>query len=119
MAQRGVVLDTLHRIIEMPWPNENSYLLIQLATPKRAIGQVHATNVTEVENIPIVRDFPDVFPEDLPGLPPDRDVQFSIELKLGTAPISRRAYRMAPKEQAELKTQLQELLQKGFIQPSL
>ncbi|XP_021305542.1 uncharacterized protein LOC110431152, partial [Sorghum bicolor] len=58
----------------------------------------------------VVRDFPDVFPEDLPGLPPDRDVQFSIELKPGTAPISRRAYRMAPKELAELKTQLQELL---------
>jgi len=99
-------------------PNENSYLLIQLATPKWAIEQVHATNVTEVKNIPVVRDFLDVFPEDLPGLPPDRDVQFSIELKPGTALISRRAYRMAPKELAELKTQLQELLQKGFIQPS-
>jgi len=118
MAQRGVVLDTLHQTIKIPLPNENSYLLIQLATPKRAIGQVHATNVTAVENIPVVRDFPDVFPEDLPGLPPDRDIQFSIELKPGTTPISRRAYRMAPKELAELKTQLQELLQKGFIQPS-
>jgi len=59
-----------------------------------------------------------VFAKDLPGLPPDRDVQFSIELKPGTAPISRRAYRTAPKELAELKTQLQELLEKGFIQPS-
>jgi len=118
MAQRGVVLDTLHRTIKMPLPKENSYLLIQLATPKRAIEQVHATNVTAVENIPVVQDFPDVFPEDLPGLPPDQDVQFSIELKPGTAPISRRAYRMALTELAELKTQLQELLQKGFIQPS-
>jgi len=99
-------------------PNENSYLLIQLATPKWAIEQVHATTVTKVENIPVVREFPDVFPEDLPGLPPDRNVQFSIELNPGTTPISRRAYRMAPKELAELKTQLQELLQKGFIQPS-
>ena len=119
MAQRGVVLDTLHRTIKIPLPNENSYLLIQLAIPKRAIEQVHATTVTEVENITVVQDFPDVFPEDLPGLPPDRDVQFSIELKPGTTPISQRAYRMAPKELAELKTQLQELLQKGFIQPSL
>jgi len=59
--------------------------------------------VKEVENIPIVQEFPDVFPEDLPGLPPDRDVQFSIELKLWTAPNSRRAYRMAPKELDELK----------------
>jgi hypothetical protein len=59
-----------------------------------------------------------VFPDDLSGLPPDRDVEFVIELKPGTAPISRRAYRMPPKELAELKTQLQELLDKGFIQPS-
>ena len=82
-------------------PNENSYLLIQLATPKWAIEQVHATNVTKVENIPVVWDFLDVFLEDLPGLPPDWDVQFSIELKPGTTPISRRAYRMAPKELAD------------------
>ena len=109
------MLDTLHRTIKMPLPNNNSYLLIQLATPKRAIEQVHATTVKEVENITVVWEFLDVFPEDLPGLPRDRDVQFSIELKPGTAPISRRAYRMAPKELAELKTQLQELLQKGFI----
>jgi len=92
MAQRGVVLDTLHRTIKIPLPNENSYLLIQLVTPKRAIGQVHASNVSAVKNIPVVRDFPDVFPEDLPGLPPNQDVQFSIELKPGIAPISRRAY---------------------------
>jgi len=88
MAQRGIVLDTLHRTIKMTLPNDNSYLLIQLATPKQAIEQVHATTVTEVENILVVREFPDVFPEDLPGLPPDRDVQFSIEMKRGTAPIS-------------------------------
>jgi len=118
MAQREVVLDTLHRTIKMPLPNGSSYLLIELATPKRAIEQVHATTVKDVENIMVVWEFPDVLLEDLPDLPPNRDVQFSIELKPGTTPISRRAYRMAPKEQAELKSQLQELLQKGFIQPS-
>ena len=118
MAQRGVVLDILHRTIKMQLPDSNSYLLIQLATPKRVIEQVHATIVKEVENISVVREFSYVFLKDLPGLPPDRDVQFSIELKLGTTPVSRRAYRMAPKELAELKTQLQELLEKGFIQPS-
>jgi hypothetical protein len=118
MAQRGVVLDILHRTIKMPLPKGNSYLLIQLATPKQAIEQVHATTVKEVGSFLVVKEFPDVFPEDLPGLPPDRDVQFNIELKLGIAPISRRAYRMAPKELVELKTQLQELLEKRFIQPS-
>jgi hypothetical protein len=62
--------------------------------------------------------FPDVFLEDLHGLPPERDVEFVIELNLGTAPISRRSYRMAPNELAELKTQLHDLLEKGFIRPS-
>ncbi|WVZ70697.1 hypothetical protein U9M48_019340, partial [Paspalum notatum var. saurae] len=65
-----------------------------------------------------VHDFPNVFPEELPGLPPDRDVEFRIELVLGTAPISKRLYRMAPDELKELKTQLQEQLDKGFIRPS-
>ncbi|WVZ58395.1 LOW QUALITY PROTEIN: hypothetical protein U9M48_008672 [Paspalum notatum var. saurae] len=73
---------------------------------------------TEVKKIPVVRDFRDVFPEELSGLPPDRDVEFSIDLVLGTAPISRRPYRMAPGELKELKMQLQEQLDKGFIRPS-
>jgi len=59
------------------------------------------------------------FPEELPGLPPDREVEFAIELIPGTAPISRRTYQMPPNELAQLKTQLKELLDKGFIQPSL
>ncbi|WVZ75838.1 hypothetical protein U9M48_023863 [Paspalum notatum var. saurae] len=59
-----------------------------------------------------------MFPEELPGLPPDRDVEFRIELVPGTTPISKRPYRMAPDELKELKTQLQEQLDKGFIRPS-
>ena len=66
----------------------------------------------------MVCEFSDVFPEDLPGLPPERKVAFVIELKPGTAPISRRSYRMPPNELAELKTQLQDLLRKGFIRLS-
>ena len=54
----------------------------------------------------MVYEFPDVFPEDLPGLPPDRNVEFSIELEPRTAPISRHPYHMAPKELAEMKKQL-------------
>ncbi|KAL0535938.1 hypothetical protein IC582_024872 [Cucumis melo] len=64
---------------------------------------------------PVVRDYPDVFPEELPGLPPHREVEFAIELEPGTVPISRAPYRMAPAELKELKVQLQELLDKGFI----
>ncbi|KAL0560351.1 hypothetical protein IC582_000752 [Cucumis melo] len=68
---------------------------------------------------PVVRDYPDVFLEELPGLPPHREVEFAIELEPGTVPISRAPYRMAPPELKELKVQLQELLDKGFIRPSV
>jgi hypothetical protein len=61
---------------------------------------------------------PRCFPDELPGMPPDRDIEFAIELQPGTAPISKRPYRMPPAELAELKKQLQELLDKGFIRPS-
>ncbi|KAL4021489.1 hypothetical protein IC575_020290 [Cucumis melo] len=67
----------------------------------------------------VVRDYPDVFPEEIPGLPPHREIEFAIELELGTVPISRAPYRMAPAELKELKVQLQELLDKGFIRPSV
>ncbi|KAA0062435.1 ty3-gypsy retrotransposon protein [Cucumis melo var. makuwa] len=68
---------------------------------------------------PVVRDYPDVFPEELPGLPPHREIEFAIELEPGTVTISRAPYRMAPAELKELKVQLQELLDKGFIRPSM
>ena len=70
-------------------------------------------------DISVVREFPDVFPEDLPGLPLDREIEFSIDLLPGTVPISKAPYRMAPIELKELKVQLQELLDKGFIRPSV
>ncbi|KAM2515265.1 hypothetical protein ACFX1W_027529 [Malus domestica] len=73
---------------------------------------------SSVEEVGVVRHYPDVFPDDLPGLPPDRDVEFSIDLLPSTDPISLTPYRMAPAELRELKIQLQELIDKGFIQPS-
>jgi len=72
-----------------------------------------------VEQIPVVSEFPDVFPEEIPGLPPLREVEFTIELMPGAAPISIAPYRMAPTELGELKLQLQDLLKKGFIKPSI
>ncbi|KAL0549353.1 hypothetical protein IC582_013834 [Cucumis melo] len=68
---------------------------------------------------PVVRDYPDVFLEELPGLPPYREIEFAIELKPGTVPISRAPYKMALAELKELKVQLQELLDKGFIRLSV
>ena len=72
-----------------------------------------------LEDVPVVRDFPDVFPDDLPGLPPEREIDFLIDLVPGIAPISLPPYRMAPAELKELKTQLQELVDRGFIRPSI
>ncbi|WVZ84473.1 hypothetical protein U9M48_031503, partial [Paspalum notatum var. saurae] len=76
------------------------------------------TEAQALAKIPVTCKYPDVFPEELPRLPPDRDVEFKINLVLGTAPVSKRMYRMAPVELKELKTQLQEQLDKGFIRPS-
>ena len=73
----------------------------------------------DVGKIPIVREFPNVFPEELPGIPLEREVDLSIRIVPGTAPVSRAPYRMAPAKLKELKVQLQELLDKGFIQPSV
>ncbi|KAJ0491703.1 putative nucleotidyltransferase, Ribonuclease H [Helianthus annuus] len=72
----------------------------------------------KLEDLPVVREFADVFPEELPGLPPHRQVEFQIDLAPGAAPIARAPYRLAPGELQELSNQLQELLDRGFIRPS-
>ncbi|GJX44587.1 putative reverse transcriptase domain-containing protein [Tanacetum coccineum] len=71
-----------------------------------------------LEDVPIVRDFPDVFPEDLPGLPSTRQVEFQIDLIPGVAPVAQEPYRLAPFEMKELPEQLKELSDRGFIRPS-
>ncbi|GKB08179.1 putative reverse transcriptase domain-containing protein [Tanacetum coccineum] len=71
-----------------------------------------------LENIPIVRDFPEVFPDYLPSIPPAQQVEFQIDLVPGAAPVARAPYRLAPSEMKELSDQLQELSDKGFIRPS-
>ncbi|GJQ98611.1 putative reverse transcriptase domain-containing protein [Tanacetum coccineum] len=72
----------------------------------------------QLEEVPIVQDFPEVFPEDLPGIPPTRQVEFQIDLIPGAAPVARAPYRLAPSEMKELSDQLKELSDKGFIRPS-
>ncbi|GJY99348.1 putative reverse transcriptase domain-containing protein [Tanacetum coccineum] len=72
----------------------------------------------QLKDVPTVRDFPEVFPEDLSGLPPARPVEFQIDLIPGAAPVARAPYRLAPSEMKELSEQLQELSDKGFIRPS-
>eukprot|EP00253_Pinus_taeda_P035610 PITA_35610 len=72
-----------------------------------------------LDNIPIIREFADVFPEEIPRLPPKRNIDFTIELMPGTAPVSRAPYRMSVPKLTELKMQLQELLDKNYIRPSM
>ena len=92
----------------------------------RKVCQGYLAYVVETENegtlvdeIPVVREFLDVFPDDIASLPPDIEVEFTIDLISGTEPVSIPLYRMAPVELRELKAQLEELLSKGFIRPSI
>ena len=73
---------------------------------------------SRLEDIPVVKEFPDVFPENLPGIPPYREIDFLIELAPRTEPISKAPYRMAPSKLKELKVQMEELVNKGFVRPS-
>src|SRR3954464_4266759 len=77
-----------------------------------------SVSVPSLEEVEVVCEFPDVFPEELPGMSPDRDIEFIIELVTGTTPIALRPYRMNAEELIELKKQLNDMLQKGLIRPS-
>jgi hypothetical protein len=81
-------------------------------------GKLNHTKAIALEDIWVVQDFPDVFPDELPGMLPDRDIEFLIELLRGTPPISKRSYRMPVNELVELTKQIAELQAKGFIRPS-
>jgi hypothetical protein len=117
MTLHKVVLDISDRVVEINSPtvgHTTLYLPFKDSTDSCA----YVTIISPLEEILVVFEYPDVFPDELPGMPQDRDVEFVIELQPGTAPISKRPYRMPPKELAELKNQLQELLDKGCICPS-
>ncbi|GJS55335.1 putative reverse transcriptase domain-containing protein [Tanacetum coccineum] len=89
------------------------------ANPDNVVAEVEdKSEKKRLEDVPIVQDFPEVFPEDLPGLPPTRQVEFQIDLVPGAAPVARAPYRLAPSEMKELSEQLKELSDKGFIRPS-
>jgi hypothetical protein len=98
-------------------------VLVELVLSGLRKGSCHqvTTHIEEIEPseaINVVSEFLDVFPEELPGMPPERKVEFAIELIPGTAPISKRAYRVSGPELVELKKQIDELLEKGYIRPS-
>ena len=114
----GVVLDLKQRSIELQLPSSEDRMSLLVPSDPVLPVAAHAEASPDLTPIPMVCELLDVFPKDLPGLPPDREVEFSIELEPGTAPISICPYRMAPRELAEMKKQLEELMEKGFIHPS-
>ncbi|KAG0476522.1 hypothetical protein HPP92_013363 [Vanilla planifolia] len=76
-------------------------------------------NFGKLQDVPVVCEYPEVFLEELPGLPPDRAIEFELQLMSGVEPVSKAPYRMAPAELQEVKVQIHELLDKGFIRPSV
>ncbi|GKB14240.1 putative reverse transcriptase domain-containing protein [Tanacetum coccineum] len=106
LAKYHAIIVCAEKIIHIPWGNETL-----IKTEDKSEGK-------RLEDIPIVRDFSEVFPEDLPGLPLTRQVEFQMDLIPGAAPVARAPYRLASPEIKELSKQLQELSDKGFIRPS-
>ncbi|GJW57000.1 putative reverse transcriptase domain-containing protein [Tanacetum coccineum] len=146
LAKYHVVIDCAEKIVHIPWGNETLIIhgdgsnqgsgtrlnIISCTKTHKYLLKGHhvflahiTTKETEdksgekrLEDVPIVQDFPEVFPEDLSGLPPTRQVEFRIDLMPGAAPVARAPYRLAPSKMKELSEQLQELSDKGFIRPS-
>jgi hypothetical protein len=117
MKWHRAVLDISARLVHL---NSPMYGKVTLHLP--AISHIKASlhHVVErrLEDIHVVREFPNVFSDDLSGMPPERAIEFKIELQPGTTPISRAPYKMSWEELEELKIQLKDLFDKGFIHPS-
>ncbi|WVZ93741.1 hypothetical protein U9M48_039698, partial [Paspalum notatum var. saurae] len=110
----GVKIDCAQRTVHLA-ASDGQEVGISASSPSRYLHQMEAR---PTDGIRIVCDYPDVFPDELPGMPPDRDIEFLIELLPGTTPIAMRQYRMAPIEHEEVKKNIDELLAKGYIRPS-
>jgi hypothetical protein len=96
MTQHQVSLDISSRIVEID-SLEHEPTLLHLPQRECINSCTYAATGIKLKDIPIVCEYPDVFPDDLPGMPPDREIEFIIELQPGTAPISKRPYRMPPR----------------------
>jgi hypothetical protein len=109
MKRHRALLYTAAWIVHLDSP-EHGGATLQLALTSVTTAVVHHTAAQNLEDILVACEFSDIFLENLPGMPPDQDIEFTIELQPETAPISKRPYKMTPKELAELKAKLNELL---------
>ena len=117
MGMADATIQCGKRAVLLSGPNGEKIELV-CAPPSTAESSVHQMEGKSLEDIRVVCEYPDVFPDELPGMPPDRDIEFLIDLVLGTAPISKRPYRIPVNELVELKKQITELQEKGFIRSS-
>ncbi|KAK1693779.1 hypothetical protein QYE76_010476 [Lolium multiflorum] len=120
LEANGALIDCVNKTVSLKSP-DGSRMIYQgdKHTQIEVELQLNSMKEVKLEDIPVVNEFQDVFPKELPGMPPDREIEFTIDLIPGTAPIAKAPYKMGPKELKELKEQLDDLEQKGFIQDSI
>jgi predicted aspartyl protease len=127
MSYHYVILDCARKLVFFPEPGVRRYLSANRLSVVMCNGEpeivslasLGVTSEIRIGEFRVVQDFQDVFPSEIPAFPPCREVEFFIDLQPGTGPISESAYRMAPSELVELKSQIEDLLEKGFIRPSV
>jgi hypothetical protein len=117
MKLHRAVFDIACRLVHLDSPVYGKVILHRPVVSRIKASLHHVVEI-KLEDIHVVREFPDVFLDDLPGMPPERAIEFKIELQHGSAPIAKAPYKMSPVEMKELKIQLQGLLDKGYIHPS-
>jgi hypothetical protein len=117
MKMHRAVLDIAGRLVHLDSPMYGKVIL-HLPVVFRIKASLHHVVELKLEDIHVIREFMNVFPDDLPGMLPKRAIKFKLELQIGTAPIAKAPYKMSPVEMKQLKIQLQGLLDKGFICPS-
>jgi hypothetical protein len=122
LSKYKVLIDCAKKSVKMTTPEgkEMEFIAEPMVTAKGVANCVKVNQLvaSQGSEVPVINEFPNVFPKELPGMPPDRDIKFMILLKPGTTPIYKTPYRMATPELAELKEHVKELLEKGFIHPS-
>jgi hypothetical protein len=117
MKRHRAVLDIAGRLVHLDSPVYGKVIL-HLPAVSHIKASLHHMVELKLEDIHVIQEFLDVFPDDLPRMPPERVIEFKIELQSGTAPIANAPYKMSPVEMKELKIQLKGLLDKGYIYPS-
>ena len=116
MTEFEGVIDCANRAILLTTPEKKRIRFRSTVESRRP--NLNSLKGVSLDEVPVVKEYPDVFPDELPGMPPDRDVEFLIELLPGSGPIAKRPYPMSVDELKELKKQLADQFDKGFIRQS-